>query len=114
MSEKLEETPTVNNPAETVAMLPCPFCGGEHIKMTSHKGYRARMSPTGEIWTMRCYNCGATFPNRYEKELLVSQWNKRTNSKQSAKQFKAELLKATTTMMHPHIEGVYAAWEKNL
>ncbi len=69
----------VSGHVESVVMLPCPFCGGEHIKMTSHKGYQARMSPTGEVWSMCCYDCGATFPNRYKKELLVMQWNKRAS-----------------------------------
>ncbi|PHQ89858.1 MAG: hypothetical protein COB48_13080 [Pseudoalteromonas sp.] len=40
-----------------------------------------------------------------------------SNSKlqnKSGESFKEELLKATSSMMHPHIEGVYAVWEKQL
>ena len=56
--------------------LPCPFCGGKNIRFDCHKSYT---SPTGEIWSMCCYNCGARFPNRYKKELLLTAWNKRHN-----------------------------------
>ncbi len=40
-----------------------------------------------------------------------------SNSKlqnKSGESFKEELLKATSSMMHPHIEGVYAVWEDQL
>jgi len=53
---------------------PCPHCGGNDIRFDKHDQVR---SPTGEIWSMGCYKCGATFPNRYKKELLVDAWNKR-------------------------------------
>jgi len=32
----------------------------------------------------------------------------------SAEGFKNELIKASAAITHPHIESVYAAWEKNL
>ncbi len=53
----------------------CPFCSGTDIRFDRHIQGR---SPTGEIWSMYCYQCGATFPNRYRKELLVEKWNTRT------------------------------------
>lgn len=40
-----------------------------------------------------------------------------SNSKlqnKSGESFKEELLKATSSMMRPHIEGVYAVWEDQL
>ena len=52
----------------------CPFCGGKDIRFDSHF---KPISPTGKIWSMCCYDCGATFPNRYLKELLVEAWNRR-------------------------------------
>jgi Lar family restriction alleviation protein len=55
-------------------ILPCPFCGGKDIRFDCHKAYT---SPTGKIWSMCCYNCGAQFPNRYKKELLLKAWNTR-------------------------------------
>ncbi len=61
----------------------CPFCGGNDIKIGKHivskQMYRTtpEWSPTGEIWSMCCCLCGATFPNRYKKELLVKAWNRR-------------------------------------
>jgi hypothetical protein len=30
------------------------------------------------VYSMCCYECGATFPNRYRRELLVDAWNRRT------------------------------------
>ena len=54
--------------------LPCPFCGNEDIRFDCHK---SSSNPTGEVWSMRCYDCGATFPNRYKKELLLAAWNRR-------------------------------------
>lgn len=54
--------------------LPCPFCGGVDIRSTEHSEPR---SPTGLLYSMCCYNCGATFPNRYKRQLLVNNWNRR-------------------------------------
>ncbi len=53
---------------------PCPFCEGADIRCDKHHETR---SPTGFVWSMCCYNCGATFPNRYKRELLVEAWNRR-------------------------------------
>lgn len=62
----------------TEKALPCPFCGGKDIRFTSHKIHE---SPTGEIWSICCYNCGAQFPNKYKKELLLTAWNTRPDQK---------------------------------
>jgi Lar family restriction alleviation protein len=56
----------------------CPFCGGDNIQLSSHTGYRARVSPTGEIFTIRCLGCGVEFPSEYGKDLLVGKWNIRS------------------------------------
>lgn len=53
---------------------PCPHCAGTDIRFDRHAESR---SPTGEVWSMCCYGCGATFPNRYKKHLLVEVWNRR-------------------------------------
>ena len=58
-------------------LKPCPFCGGTDIKIDRHIESR---SPTGELFTMCCYDCGATFPGRYRRELLVNAWNKRVDT----------------------------------
>ena len=55
-------------------MKDCPFCGGKDIRFGKH---HEAQSPTQIVWSMCCYRCGATFPNRYKKELLVNAWNKR-------------------------------------
>jgi hypothetical protein len=54
--------------------LQCPFCGGVDIRFTKHP---LPESPTGEEWSTCCYRCMATFPNRFRKELLVEQWQRR-------------------------------------
>lgn len=59
-------------------LKPCPFCGGTHIRFDLHRGDR-------DVWSMCCYDCGATFPNRYKKELLVECWNRRPAAYESAK-----------------------------
>ena len=64
-------TMTTHAPA---AFKPCPFCEGADIRCDRHHESR---SPTGFVWSMCCYNCGATFPNRYKRELLVEAWNRR-------------------------------------
>ena len=56
---------------------PCPFCNNKDIRFEKHIN---NLSPTGEIWSMCCYKCGATFPNRYKKELLVKSWNARAEN----------------------------------
>ncbi len=56
----------------TDEIKPCPFCGDSDIQFDKHIG---RYQET--IWSMCCYQCGATFPNRYKKELLVEAWNRR-------------------------------------
>lgn len=54
--------------------LPCPHCKGDDIRHTKHVDQR---SPTGVVYSMCCYICGATFPNRYKLKLLVDAWNRR-------------------------------------
>lgn len=56
-------------------ILPCPFCGSTDIRFTKHYEGHAL-----EVWSTCCYNCGATFPNRYHKEPLVKCWNRRPNN----------------------------------
>jgi Lar family restriction alleviation protein len=59
-------------------LKPCPFCGGDNLQLSSHSGYRARMSPTGEIFSIRCRGCEVTFPSEYKKDLLIGKWNNRS------------------------------------
>lgn len=59
-------------------MKPCPFCGGKDIRFTDHGNIGTGMHSGDHVWSMCCYDCGATFPNRYRKELLVENWNRRT------------------------------------
>jgi Lar family restriction alleviation protein len=62
---------------------PCPFCGGTDIRHTEHSGMGRREYVGYTVYSMCCYNCGATFPNRYRLELLKEAWNRRVKRKTS-------------------------------
>ena len=66
--------------AELDRVLPCPFCGGSDIRFTRHPGEGRGLHSGEDVWSTCCYQCGATFPNRYKKQLLVDQWNRRPNA----------------------------------
>ncbi len=55
---------------------PCPFCGGTDIRCDEHPFYD-RYRTERFVFSMCCYKCGATFPNRFERQLLVEAWNRR-------------------------------------
>lgn len=62
---------------------PCPFCGGTDIRHTAHPNQRFgdwehHPAEMPYIYSMCCYDCGATFPNRYKLEHLNAAWNRRT------------------------------------
>ena len=56
-------------------MKPCPFCTGTDIRIDAHLN-AGRAGET--VYSMCCYDCGATFPNRYKRQLLVAAWNRRS------------------------------------
>lgn len=59
------------------ALKPCPHCGSKDIRIGAHP-HAGRREHQGEtVYSMCCYDCGATFPNRYRRELLVEAWNRR-------------------------------------
>ena len=63
---------------ERATFKPCPFCGGADIRCYNHgKISRDLAHWDDDVWSMCCYSCGATFPNRYRRELLVEAWNRR-------------------------------------
>lgn len=65
---------------DTAELLPCPFCGGVEIRFDLHTAAGRGMHHEGaDVWSMCCYTCGATFPNRYERGLLVAAWNRRAH-----------------------------------
>ena len=73
--------------AEQQELKPCPHCGGADIRFDSHpndEGYNShlRAEHGDTVWSMCCRSCGATFPNRYRKQLLVDAWNRRPEAKQ--------------------------------
>ena len=70
----------------------CPFCGGTNIRIDKHPPI------VRPVFSMCCYDCGATFPNRYRRELLVDAWNRRAllpdKGEQMNEEIKEELLQA--------------------
>ncbi len=65
------------HPQESRDWLPCPFCGGTDIRHDAHQGAGMGMHRGETVYSMCCYKCGATFPNRYRLELLREEWNRR-------------------------------------
>lgn len=65
----------------TTETLRCAFCGGADIRFDKHRN-EDYLHPEEFVWSTCCYNCGATFPNRYRKELLVEQWKRRPSGHQ--------------------------------
>jgi acyl carrier protein len=59
--------------------LSCPFCGGEDIRFDNHG--RLDKYRSEDVWSTCCYNCGATFPNSYNRAILVKQWKRRPETK---------------------------------
>ena len=64
----------LNEPKMAQELKPCPFCASKDIQIDAH---RMPNSPTGVVYSMGCYYCGATFPNRYSRQSLVDSWNTR-------------------------------------
>ena len=60
-----------------VEALPCPFCGGTKIRFDEHGRSNDHLHYGELVWSMCCYDCGATFPNMYRKEGLLEKWNTR-------------------------------------
>lgn len=63
-------------------LKPCPFCGSTDIRNVSstHPGPSYHFHAGDTIFAVNCGNCGASVPNRYRNELVVSEWNKRDDS----------------------------------
>lgn len=71
-------------------------------------------------WDGSCYRPLNTCPSNKTRSLSdikriieLMESNSKLQNK-SGESFKEELLKATSSMMRPHIEGVYAVWEDQL
>ena len=61
----------------TEEILPCPFCGSNDISFACRMSF---LCPTETLWSIRCYTCGAHFPNSHSQELLLTAWNTRHNT----------------------------------
>lgn len=60
------------------AIPTCPFCGGTNIRFTNHGKISREMGHRNDdVWSTCCHDCGATFPNRYNKQALIDCWNLR-------------------------------------
>lgn len=65
----------------TEEIKPCPFCAGTNIRFDAHPHTgRGPLHYDATVYSMCCYDCGATFPNRYRKELLIEAWNRRAHT----------------------------------
>lgn len=75
----------------------CPHCAGSDIRIDKHPnrdgGYLHSHMPY--IYSMCCYDCGATFPNCYSREKMVEQWNRRTPAVNANREMTYEELLST-------------------
>lgn len=61
-----------------VPLKPCPFCESTNIALAAHPGAGRGFDHHGDtVYSLDCMGCGASFPNRYRREILVEQWNRR-------------------------------------
>ena len=66
---------------EEEQIKPCPFCGSDDIRISKHTNAMKARTNQPFIYSTCCYKCGATFPNRYRKQLLIDCWNRRPKDK---------------------------------
>lgn len=76
----------------TGSLLPCPFCGGNHIPehpkmaewwpMTSQPCLEELAEPYEGSWRVCCYGCGVqTWNNlKYTREQAIAAWNTRSQA----------------------------------
>lgn len=59
-------------------LLPCPFCGCKKIIIKTHIGCgRCGIHSDEDIYSIGCWECGASVPSRYKRELVKELWNRR-------------------------------------
>lgn len=66
-----------------IDLLGCPFCGNADIRFTRHVHAGSGIHYGEDVWSMCCYTCGASVPNRYEehgRKIMVDAWNRRALS----------------------------------
>ncbi len=52
-------------------LKPCPFCGGENIKLELEDEY--------DVWRVMCWRCNATIQIE-GKEKAIKKWNRRVDN----------------------------------
>ena len=72
-------------------LKPCPFCGSKDIRIDRHVRAGRGEHHGADVFSMGCFDCGATFPNRYKREILVENWNQRV---------------AQSSHLHGHAPGI--------
>jgi len=89
-------------------LKPCPFCESKDIRMDEHQSVTGS---TGSIFSMCCYQCGATFPNRYSKELMIKAWNTRAKQQREIMQQPVVMVSAKRQQLNKAIELLEACSE---
>lgn len=67
--------------SDKLVWKPCPFCGGNDIRHDRHPRAGNREHGYADVYSMCCYECGATFPNCYSLKALNDSWNRRAGVK---------------------------------
>lgn len=55
-----------------IKLKPCPFCGGENVKIFRHRAYQEV-----NTWSVCCHDCGFGSVANLNKGALVELWNTR-------------------------------------
>ena len=64
---------------KTTELKPCPFCGDARITLARHPGAGRGMLHKGDdVFSIDCYGCGASVPNRYKQDVIIAAWNRRS------------------------------------
>jgi len=61
------------------ALEPCPFCGSSDVRNVSSNfaGPSNHLHSGDKLFAVNCGDCGASVPNRYRNDLVISAWNRR-------------------------------------
>lgn len=64
------------------ALEPCPFCGSSDVRNVSSNfaGPSNHLHSGDKLFAVNCGDCGASVPNRYRNDLVISAWNRRAAS----------------------------------
>lgn len=97
------------------ALEPCPFCGSSDVRNVSSNfaGPSNHLHSGDKLFAVNCGDCGASVPNRYRNDLVISAWNRRTSAGPlrplafGRSEVNGDILQCITPAEHAKCEGHY-------